>query len=111
MHIFRSPLLGGFFALLVLGVSAGCEQAPPTAADLSKSPWLDPKVQIEGLNNSDKVIRGVSAYNLGNIGAPAADAVPRLEQLAKDDPEPKIRENAAKALEKIHAELGPNASD
>jgi HEAT repeat protein len=68
-------------------------------------------VQIDGLNSSDKVIRGVSAYNLGNIGAPAADAVPRLEQLAKDDPEPKVRENAAKAVEKIRAELGQDAPE
>ena len=111
MLVSRSSLLGGFLALLVLGVSAGCEHAPPTAADLSKSPWLDPNVQIEGLNNSDKVIRGVSAYNLGNIGAPAADAVPRLEQLAKDDPELQVRENAAKAVEKIRAAMDHDASD
>jgi hypothetical protein len=91
--------------LFLAGIFIGCEKSPPPVMDLSKAPWLDPEVQIEGLKDSDMRIRGVSAINLGNIGAAAADAIPALEKLAKDDPEPKVRENAANALEKIRAAL------
>lgn len=89
--------------VLVVALTTGCSEAPPAPADLSKTPWLDPKVQTEGLKNTDFRIRGLSAYHLGNMGARAADAVPALEQLARDDPDAKVRENAAKALEKIRA--------
>ena len=92
--------------LLGVGALAGCEKAPPTAVDLAKAPWLDPKVQMEGLKDGDMRIRGLSAFNLGNQGAAAAAAIPELEKLAKDDPEPKVRENALKALEKIRAATG-----
>ena len=66
----------------------------------------DPQSQIEGLKNSDVRIRGISAFNLGNMGAKAADAIPVLEKLAKDDANPKVRENARLALEKIRAAAG-----
>lgn len=90
-------------ALLLAGHLVGCGDAPPPVTDLSKAPWLDPKVQIEGLKDSDMRIRSLSAINLGNIGAAASDAIPELERLARTDGEPKVRENAAKALEKIRA--------
>ena len=96
--------------LLTLATFAGCEQAPPTPSDLSKTPWLDPKVQMEGLKNTDFRIRGLAAHHLGNIGAQAADAIPLLEKIAGDDPDAKVRENAAKALEKIRAAQGHDAS-
>jgi hypothetical protein len=89
--------------LLLLAIAIGCEKTPPPVTDLSKTPWLDPKVQQEGLKSKDMRIRGISAFNLGNMGAKATDAVPELEKLAKDDPEPKVRENASKAVEKIKA--------
>ena len=85
----------------------GCEKAAVPPSDLSKTPWFDPKVQLEGLKDGDARIRGVSAINLGNIGAGAAEAIPALEKLAQDDPEPKVREQAAKALEKIRTAAGP----
>ena len=92
---------------LLLLLVAGCRKAPPPAAvDLSRTPWLDPKVQIEGLTSRESIIRGASAFNLGNIGADAADAVPQLERLAQNDPEPKVREQAAAALGKIRSALG-----
>jgi hypothetical protein len=36
-------------------------------------------------------------------GRPAADAIPALEKVARDDPEAKVRENALKAIERIRA--------
>lgn len=92
--------------LLIVGTITGCENAPPPVTDLAKTPWLDPKVQMEGLKNQDFRIRGLSAFNLGNMGATAADAIPELEKLAKDDTNPKVRHNAAEALEKIQAATG-----
>ena len=89
--------------LLQLGMAAGCDDAATPPADLTKTPWLDPKVQIESLNSGEYRIRGLAAHHLGNIGAPAAEAIPALEKVARDDPEPKVRENAVKALEKIRA--------
>ncbi len=99
---------------LALSISAaavvGCEKAPPTVTDLSKAPWLDPKVQAEGLKNGDMRIRGLSAFHLGNIGERAADAIPALEKLAQTDPEPKVRELSKQAVDKIRAALATGDS-
>lgn len=96
--------VAGAMLLLVVGTIGGCEKSPPPVTDPAKAPWLlDPKLQIEGLKNGDFRIRGLSAFNLGNMGAKAADAIPDLEKLSKDDPNPKVRENAREALEKIRA--------
>jgi HEAT repeats len=92
--------------LAVLGSVAGCEKAPPAVIDPSKTPWLDPTTQLEGLKNEDFRIRGLSAFNLGNLGAKAADAIPQLEKLATNDPNPKVRQNAAEAIDKIQAATG-----
>jgi hypothetical protein len=93
------------FPLLVAAV--GCSEAePPPPADLSKAPWLDPVEQAKGLNDADMRIRGLSAVNLGNIGGAAEGALPELEKLAKNDPEPNVRESALKAIEKIKAAKG-----
>ena len=102
---------GGIEALcLALAIAAaavvGCDTAPPPVTDLSKTPWLDPKVQAKGLSDGDKRIRGLSAFNLGNIGAPAADAIPALQKLAQDDPDAKVRELSKQALERIRANVG-----
>jgi hypothetical protein len=83
--------------------AGGCDSGPSPVTDLSKAPWLDPAVQVEGLGHADKRIRGLSALNLGNIGAPAADAIPQLEKLAQDDRDAKVRELAKVAIEKIRA--------
>jgi hypothetical protein len=98
-----------FTLLLALGVLGGCDKGPPSAVDPAKTPWLDPKSQIEGLENSDFRIRGLSAFNLGNMGARAAEAIPELERLAKNDPHQKVRENAAEALAKIRAVAGESS--
>ena len=91
--------------LIAISAISGCKKAPPPP-DPAKAPWLDPKAQIEALKNGDFRIRGMAAYNLGNLGAQAADALPELEQLAKDDPNPKVRENARVAAEKVQSATG-----
>jgi HEAT repeat protein len=93
-------------AVVVLGNIAGCGEAPTPPIDPAKSPWLNPASQIDGLKNSDFRIRGLSAFNLGNLGAKTGDAIPELERLAKEDPNQKVRENAAEALAKIRAAAG-----
>jgi hypothetical protein len=85
---------------------AGCENAAPTTVDPSKTPWLDPQTQRNSLKNQDFRIRGLAAFHLGNMGAEAAEAIPELEKLAADDVNPKVRENAREALEKIRAARG-----
>jgi hypothetical protein len=99
--------LAAKLVLIVIGVIAGCNNSPPPPTDPAKAPWLlDPQSQMEGLNNNDVRIRGISAFNLGNMGAKAVDALPQLEKLAKDDANPKVRENARLAVEKIRAAAG-----
>jgi hypothetical protein len=90
-------------AAVTLAISCGCSKSAPPVTDLSKAPWLDPKVQAEGLKQSDMRLRGLSAVNLGKIGAPAAEALPALEELAESDPEPKVRQLAREAVDKIRA--------
>lgn len=92
------------FALLILiAVAYGCQKSsPPT--DLAKAPWrLDPQSQIKGLKDGDHRIRGLSALNLGNLAAKASEAVRELERIAREDPDPKVRENAQEAVGKIRA--------
>lgn len=92
--------------LVLVLLILGCGKSPPPVTDLSKAPWLDPKVQAECLSDGDMKIRGLAAYNLGNIGAPAADAIPALEKLAQGDPEQKVRDLSKQAIEKIRAASG-----
>jgi hypothetical protein len=93
-----------WLAVFIVVVTGGCEKAPPPVTDPTKAPWLlDPNSQINGLKNSDHRIRGLSAFNLGQMGAKAVDAIPLLEEIANDDPDPKVRENAHEAIDKIRA--------
>jgi HEAT repeats len=94
--------------LLAACVIVGCENAPPQAIDPNKTPWLDPKTQIESLKDPNFKVRGLAAFNLGNMEDRAVGAIPELERLAQNDPHPKVRENAAAALEKIRAAAGDN---
>ena len=97
--------VNGWALALIVGVIVGCGKAPAPDIDPAKAPWLDPKAQIEGLTNQDFRIRGISAFNLGNMGAKAVDALPILDKLAKDDPHPKVREKAQEAIDKIRPKL------
>jgi hypothetical protein len=111
LHFVNSLLTGlGYTTACVMTSAlllvAGCGEATPRSIDLSKTPWLDPKVQMQGLKNEDFRIRGLSAFNLGNMGEKAAGAILELEQLAKADPNAKVRQNAAEAANKIRAATG-----
>lgn len=99
-------LLAVFVAML------GCEQAPPPPTDPAKAPWLlDPQSQIDSLKDRDERIRGIAAFNLGNMGALAAEAIDDLEKIAKDDPNPKVRARASEAIEKIRAATGKEVTE
>jgi hypothetical protein len=90
--------------LLMLLGTGGCEPSVPPASESASAPWRhDAPSQIDGLQNSDYRIRGLAAFNLGNMGADAGEAVPLLEKLAQSDPHPKVRENAQRAIDKIRA--------
>ena len=103
--IFRG--VGALLLLVMVGAFNGCEQAPPPPTDPAKAPWLlDPQSQVDSLKDGNFRIRGIAAFNLGNMGALAADAVDDLEKIAKDDPHPKVRQNASEALQKIRAAKG-----
>jgi HEAT repeat protein len=96
-----------WFLVIVAAATGACSKAPPVPTDPAKAPWLlDPGSQIKGLGSQDFRIRGISAFNLGNMGAKAAEALPALEKLAKDDPEPKVRERAQEAVGKIRSASG-----
>jgi hypothetical protein len=83
----------------LVGCSETSTQPPPDA------PWLDVKQQIELTRQNDVRLRTLAVRNLGNLGAQAAEAIPRLETLASD-PDPKVSEHAREALAKIKAATG-----
>jgi len=90
--------------LFVISFLVGCGESPPPVTDPAKAPWLlDPDSQIKLLKESQERVRGLAAFNLGNMGAKAVDAIPELERLAKNDPEPIVRNRAKEAIEKIRA--------
>lgn len=99
------------FAWVLAGVcSLGCGRSAPTETDPSKTPWLDPQAKMKALKQSDRRVRGLAASQLGEMGAKAVDALPELERLAKDDPDPDVRERAKKSVDKIRAATGAGAN-
>ena len=78
-------------------LAGGCQKSPPVRTDL---PWQKPEEQLKLLDDSDFRVRALAAYNLGNMGAQAAGAVPRLEAL-KNDPNLKVQKAVELALQKI----------
>jgi hypothetical protein len=98
--------LAGGVLLVGVGFVGGCDKTPPLSTDPELTPWLFPEKHIEGLKNTEWMVRGLAAHHLGNMGAKAEAAIPELERLAKEDPVPKVRENAAAALEKIRKATG-----
>lgn len=56
---------------------------------------------MEALKHEGEGARRYAAQALGNIGKPAAAALPALRSLAADDPEGRVREWASEAVKKI----------
>jgi hypothetical protein len=92
-----------FAAVLLTAAVIGCSE--PAAAPPADAPWLDPKQQIQLLNQNDNRLRILAARNLGRLGERAAEAIPHLERMAADS-DPKVSQNAREALEKIRAATG-----
>lgn len=55
----------------------------------------------KALRGGEQLARLEAAVALGDIGAPAADAVPILELVAEEDPAPAVRAAAKRALQQI----------
>jgi HEAT repeat protein len=85
MHLVQDSLSG--HSAFIVG------DGPGSAADV---PAL-----VKALKHEDARVRQEAAEDLGQIGAPAADAVPALLQLTKKDPDPLTRIAAAQAVTAI----------
>lgn len=56
---------------------------------------------IRALADRDHTVRMMAAFNIGLMGAPATGAMQLLEELAETDPDPKVREQALRSLNKL----------
>lgn len=62
---------------------------------------------IRALEDRDSTVRLLSAFNIGQMGEPAMRALDALEDMSERDPEPKVRDQAVKTLNKLRARLEP----
>jgi anti-sigma factor RsiW len=60
---------------------------------------------LQGLGHAHPDVRAASAEGLGLLGPAAASAIPALEALLQD-PEPRVREAAAEALQRVRPAAG-----
>ncbi len=60
---------------------------------------------MRALSDRDAVVRLMAAFNIGQMGEPARQALPLLEDLAESDPDPKVRETALKMLNKLRVKF------
>ncbi len=58
----------------------------------------------KALDNGDELIRAEVARALGDVGQPAKEAIPRLQQAAQKDGSPAVREAASAALKKLQGD-------
>ncbi len=61
------------------------------------------------LEDRDSTVRLLATFNIGQMGEPAMKALDALEDLTERDPEPKVRDQALKTLNKLRARLEPAA--
>jgi hypothetical protein len=59
------------------------------------------------LEDRDSTVRLMSAFNIGQMGEVAMKALDTLEDVSERDPEPKVRDQALKTLNKLRARLEP----
>ena len=62
---------------------------------------------IRALEDRDSTVRLLAAFNIGQMGEPAMRALDALEDMSERDPEPKVRDQAVKTLNKLRARLEP----
>src|SRR5262249_2557006 len=62
---------------------------------------------IRALEDRDSTVRLLAAFNIGQMGEVAMRALDALEDKAEHDPEPKVRDQALKTLNKLRARLEP----
>ena len=56
---------------------------------------------IRALTDRDNVVRMLAAFNLGQMGTPALGAISLLENISEVDQDAKVREHAARTLNKL----------
>lgn len=62
---------------------------------------------IRALDDRDSTVRLLAAFNIGQMGEVAMRALDALEEKSEHDPEPKVRDQALKTLNKLRARLEP----
>jgi hypothetical protein len=62
---------------------------------------------IRALEDRDSTVRLMAAFNIGQMGEIAMQALDNLEDVSSRDPEPKVRDTAMKTLNKLRARLEP----
>lgn len=62
---------------------------------------------IRALEDRDSTVRLLAAFNIGQMGEVAMRALDALEDMSERDPEPKVRDQAVKTLNKLRARLEP----
>jgi len=62
---------------------------------------------IRALDDRDGSVRLLAAFNVGQMGAPAMTALPKLEEMVESDTDAKVREQAAKTVNKLRLRLEP----
>jgi hypothetical protein len=62
---------------------------------------------IRALEDRDSTVRLIAAFNVGQMGEVAMRALDALEDMSERDPEPKVRDQALKTLNKLRARLEP----
>jgi hypothetical protein len=62
---------------------------------------------IRALEDRDSTVRLMAAFNIGQMGEVAMRALDTLEDVSERDPEPKVRDQALKTLNKLRARLEP----
>lgn len=99
-----SGILSGLLGISLL-LSSGCtgSEQPTETTPETGTPMADPNKQLELLGDQQAKVRRMAAKNLGAMGAAAEVAVPKLEEVAGNDPDEKAREAASQALQKIRA--------
>jgi hypothetical protein len=62
---------------------------------------------VRALEDRDSTVRLLAAFNVGQMGEVAMKALDALEDMSERDPEPKVRDQAVKTLNKLRARLEP----